>query len=101
MLSLCGEKTPDSENPFLCNYDPKADALVTPNPNDFESAHLIESDDEYQLLVPTTNLQVAYGMIQPWLTSKDHVLLVGPEACGKGYNCLSIQMYSFHLLCSF
>lgn len=82
---MCGEKTPDMENPFLCSYDPKADTLVTPNSDDFESTHVIESDDNEQLLVPTSNLQVAYGMIQPWLSNKDHVLLVGPEACGKRY----------------
>lgn len=89
---MCGEKTPDTENPFLCSYDPKADALIIPNPNDFESTHLIESGDEEQLLVSTTNLQVAYEMIQPWLSNKEHVLLVGPEACGKRYIRILIEM---------
>lgn len=71
------------ENPFLCSYDPKNDALTTPDPNDFDPVDVNDSAVEDRLLVPTSNLHVAYGMIQPWLINKEHVLLVGPEACGK------------------
>ncbi|KAI9564905.1 hypothetical protein GHT06_008646 [Daphnia sinensis] len=80
ILSMCGEKTPDVENPFLSTYDAKLDALVIPNPNELDSTLW---NDEQKLLVPTINLQVAYQMIQPWFNNKEHVLVVGPEACGK------------------
>lgn len=40
--------------------------------------------DFRESVVPTWSLQIAYTMIRPWLLSKDHhIMLVGPEACGK------------------
>lgn len=77
---MCGEKTPNTENPFLSTYDAKLDALVIANPSELDTTSL---NDDQKLLVPTTNLHVAYQMIQPWFINKEHVLVVGPEACGK------------------
>lgn len=86
---MCGEKVPDTENPFLCCYNSRNDTLVTPDPNDLCGAHSNESGDDDLLLIPTFNLCVAYLMIRPWLANKEHVLLVGPEACGKRYSSMS------------
>lgn len=81
---MCGEKTPDLENPFLCRYDSKLDALVSLDSNILDTTQHW-NNDEQNLLVSTTNLLVAYEMIQPWLNNKEHVLVAGPEACGKRY----------------
>ena len=89
VLSMCGEKTPDMENPFFCSYDSKADVLVVPNPNDLDPAQLNDPADGERLLVPTVNLHVTYAMIEPWLNNKKHVLLVGPEASGKRYRVIN------------
>jgi hypothetical protein len=78
---MCGEKAPDMENPFLCRYDSKLDSLVTLDSNVLDSTHW--NYDEQNLLVPTTNLLVTYEMIQTWFDNKEHVVVVGPEACGK------------------
>lgn len=75
-------KCPNPENPLECLYDEKLDALVPLYPS---KLNLMETNDEHELLIPTVSLQVAYSIISPWLHNKEHVLVVGPEACGKRY----------------
>lgn len=85
LMTLSEEKTPDKESPFWCDYDPKTDTLVAPNSKEFQSSHIGDQNDDERLLVPTVNLIIGYTIIQPWLTNKEHVMLVGPEACGKRF----------------
>ena len=76
-------KFPNPENPLVTTYNEKQDALV---PLDLNELTLSESNDAHlELLVPTLTLQTAYSIVSPWLTNKEHVLVVGPEACGKRY----------------
>lgn len=82
-MSLSQLRCPNPENPLESSYNEKQDSLVPLDPNELT---LIESNDDHQeLLVPTISLQTAYSIISPWLDNKEHVLVVGPEACGKRY----------------
>ncbi len=89
LLLLSVEKVPNAENPFLCVYDSKTDSLGPVDPSVFnytaDEQHSFDNLVEFrESIVPTWSLQVAYTMIRPWLLSKDHhIMLVGPEACGK------------------
>ena len=83
MLSISKAKVPDEKNPLLCAYDPKDDSLVPLGSNGFDLAD--DNTRINELLVPTSNLLVAYTIIQQWFVNKEHVMLIGPEASGKRY----------------
>ena len=62
-------------NPFMCNYNEELDSLVDLIPSDFETSLQNVDNEDSQLLVPTSNIHVAYSIIQPWLENKQHVLV--------------------------
>ena len=81
MFSISDVKAAHEKNPFRCSYDSKLDSLVPLTLNGFELAEDNSSIDE--LLVPTSNLLLTHSIIHPWLVSREHVMLIGPEASGK------------------
>ena len=84
IIDICQVNVPDQERAFdYCSYNAKNDSLETLNSEEFEKFITEYEEETESILAPTSNLHLASTIIDPWLTNRDHILLVGPEASGK------------------